>query len=372
MIWRIWIGLTVVVVVGAWVWMVPLSPPPATKTTSAVDDYRDKGLLPKAGALVISEEVGHDVFEVPPGDAEERARIIAALGRAPVGKKAGAEDKAHEIRLDDNAAGEEDHEIRLDDDEEEAGEAVASAGVVPGPRGHGAGGADVGITILAEGSAAEVAPVLDRLDVDRTVKIEMREWGYSPGHVMVEPGEVIRFVVSNAGALPHEFMLMDGVGMQAVNYRLGRADWNLLEHKAIYEVPLVMPGHSFELVAKFLKPGMWMYMCMFPYHMEHGMMGMFMTAGVSMDGMGGMGGMGGGAPPSSAEGEVEGVGVVVSVAPADGRMVLDHEAIEGYMGAMEMSYMVTPASLLDGIQAGDKVRFTIDTKKRMIVGVTVE
>ena len=37
-----------------------------------------------------------------------------------------------------------------------------------------------------------------------------------------------------------------------------------------------------------------------------------------------------------------------------------------------MSYMVTPASLLEGIQAGDKVRFTIDTKKRMIVGVTVE
>ena len=369
MIWRMWIGLTVVVVVGAWVWMVPLSPPPTTKTTSAIDDYRDKGLLPKACALVVSEEVGHDVFEVPPGDAEERARIIAALGRAPVEKKADAEDKAHEIRLDDNAAEEEDHEIRLDDDEEEAGEAVASTGEAPGRRGHGAGGADVGITILAEGSAAEVAPFLDRLDVDRTVKIEMAGWGYSPGPVLVEAGGGFRLRVSTRGALPPECMLMDGVGMQAVNYRLGRADWNLLEHKAIYEVPLVMPGHSFELVAKFLKPGMWMYMCMFPYHMEHGMMGMFMTAGVSMDGMGGMGGP---APPSSAGGEVEGVGVVVSVAPADGRVVLDHEAIEGYMGAMEMSYMVTPASLLDGIQAGDKVRFTIDTKKRMIVGVTVE
>ncbi len=132
MIWRMWIGLTVVVVVGAWVWMVPLSPPPTTKTTSAVDDYRDKGLLPKAGALVVSEEVGHDVFEVPPGDAEERARIIAALGRAPVEKKADAEDKAHEIRLDDNAAEEEDHEIRLDDDEEEAGDVTAIGKTNPG------------------------------------------------------------------------------------------------------------------------------------------------------------------------------------------------------------------------------------------------
>ena len=142
-----------------------------------------------------------------------------------------------------------------------------------------------------------------------------------------------------------------------------------MEHEALTEVPFVMPGDSFEMVVQIHKSGAWMYMCMFPYHMEHGMMGMFMTAGMSMDGMGGMGGR---APPSSAEGEVEGVGVVVSVAPADGRMVLDHEVIEGYMGAMEMSYMVTPASLLEGIQAGDKVRFTIDTKKRMIVGVTVE
>ena len=356
MLWRIWIGLTLAAMAGAWVWMVPLSPPPMTITESAVQNYRDRGLLPKAGALVVSEQAGHGVFDVPPGDAEERERIIAALGQVP----AEAPAEAH--------AEEEDHEIRLDDDEE-AGEAAAAAGGVPGPRGHGAGGADVGITILAEGSAAEVARVLDRLNVDRTVKVEMREWGYTPGHVMVEPGEVIRFMVSNAGALPHEFMLMDGVGMQSVDYRLGRADWNLREHEAIYEVPLVMPGRSFELVAKIHKAGMWMYMCMFPTHMEQGMMGMFMTAGVSMAGMAGMAGHG---PQSSAEGDVEGVGVVVSVTPGKGRLVLDHEAIEGFMGAMEMSYAVAPASLLEGIKAGDKVRFTIDTQKRMIVGVTVE
>ena len=59
------------------------------------------------------------------------------------------------------------------------------------------------MTILAEGSAAEVALVLDRLNVDRTVKVEMREWGYSPANLMVVPGEVIRFMVSNAGALPY-------------------------------------------------------------------------------------------------------------------------------------------------------------------------
>ncbi len=368
MIWRVWIVTMVVVVAGAWVWMVPLSPPPMTETISTVDGYRAMGLLPKAGALVVSEEVGHDVFEVPPGDAAERDRIIAALGQAPAEENIGEED--HEISLDDEEeeahAGEEDHEISLDDDDEESAEPVVMTEPAAAPDGHGAGSVEAGLTILAEGSTAEVAPLLGRLNVDRTIEVEMREWGYTPDHVMVEPGEVIRLKVKNAGALPHEFMLMDGVGMQAVDYRIERADWNLLEHEAIYEVPIVMPGRSFEMVAKVHRSGMWMYMCMFPYHMEQGMMGMFMTAGVSMEGMGDR------APPPAVEGEIEGIGVVVSVTPADGRVVLDHEAIEGYMGAMEMSYMVTPATLLEGLKAGDKVRFTIDTDRRMIVGVTVE
>lgn len=377
MIWRIWIVLVVVVVAGAWVWMVPLSPPPTTETISTVDAYRAMGLLPKAGALIVSEEVGHEVFEVPPGDAAERDRIMAALGQTPAEENAGddghaeeenhAEEEDHEISLDGDEeaahAEDEDHEIKLDDDEETA-ESVAMAEPAHAPNGHGAGSVAAGLTILAEGSTAEVAPLLGRINIDRTIEVEMREWGYTPDHVMVEPGEVIRLKVSNVGALPHEFMLMDGVGMQAVGYRIDRADWNLLEHRAIYEVPIVMPGRSFEMVAEIHKSGMWMYMCMFPYHMEQGMMGMFMTAGVSM------GDMGDHAPPAAAvEGGIAGIGVVVSVTPADGRVVLDHEAIEGYMGAMEMSYMVTPAALLDGLKAGDKVRFTIDPDKRAIVDV---
>jgi len=36
---------------------------------------------------------------------------------------------------------------------------------------------------------------------------------------------------------------------------------------------------------------------------------------------------------------------------------------------MVMSYMVTPATLLRGLAKGDKVRFTIDADKRVIVGI---
>jgi uncharacterized cupredoxin-like copper-binding protein len=125
----------------------------------------------------------------------------------------------------------------------------------------------------------------------RTIEIEMREWGFSPPSITVKAGEVIHFKVRNRGNLPHEFMFMPQNGMNAVNYRLERADWNLTEHEASFERAVVLPGDGFETVVKIAQPGVWMFMCMFPYHMQFGMMGMMKTEGASMGGMN-MGGMG--------------------------------------------------------------------------------
>jgi uncharacterized cupredoxin-like copper-binding protein len=141
--------------------------------------------------------------------------------------------------------------------------------------GHGGGG---GLTIMAADMAGMAS---------RTIEIEMAEWEFSNKSITVKPGEIIRFVVRNKGNMPHEFMFMQDAAMQAVDYRLERADWNLLEHEAPFEQAIVLPGDSFEVVLKIEQAGMWMYMCMFPYHMQFGMMGMMMTEGASMD-MGGM------------------------------------------------------------------------------------
>ncbi len=65
----------------------------------------------------------------------------------------------------------------------------------------------------------------------------------------------------------------------------------------------------------------------------------------------------------------EGVGVVVAVEARASRLVVDHEEIKGFMAPMVMGYMVTPATLLRGLAKGDKVRFTIDADKRVIVGI---
>ena len=67
----------------------------------------------------------------------------------------------------------------------------------------------------------------------------------------------------------------------------------------------------------------------------------------------------------------KGVGVVVATVPRAGRLIVDHEEIKGFMAAMEMSYPVTPPSLLNGLNPGDKIGFTIDAGKSAIIAIDV-
>jgi Cu/Ag efflux protein CusF len=66
---------------------------------------------------------------------------------------------------------------------------------------------------------------------------------------------------------------------------------------------------------------------------------------------------------------VGGEGTVIAVVPSSNQIVLDHKAIAGFMDAMTMGYQVNPPSLAAGIQAGDTVRFTLDTQQRAIVNL---
>lgn len=66
---------------------------------------------------------------------------------------------------------------------------------------------------------------------------------------------------------------------------------------------------------------------------------------------------------------VVGEGEVVTTVPAASQIVLDHEAIAGFMEAMTMGYRVDPPSLLTGLREGDRVRFTIDVERRAIVAI---
>ncbi len=106
--------------------------------------------------------------------------------------------------------------------------------------------------------------------------------------------------------------------------------------------------------------------CHVPTHEQFGMLGELIV---------GTGGTKEPAPPTdttvATKRLFEGVGVIVAVEPRKSRLVLTHEEIKGFMAPMvEMSFMVTPATLLQGLMAGRKVRFTVDADRRAIVAIS--
>ena len=66
---------------------------------------------------------------------------------------------------------------------------------------------------------------------------------------------------------------------------------------------------------------------------------------------------------------VVGEGKVIAVVPGSRQIVIDHKEIPGFMGAMTMGYKIDPPSLLEGLAAEDRIRFTIDTAKQAIVAI---
>jgi Cu/Ag efflux protein CusF len=75
------------------------------------------------------------------------------------------------------------------------------------------------------------------------------------------------------------------------------------------------------------------------------------------------------ASPQQSRQSVTGEGTVTAVVPERHQIVVDHEEIKGFMGAMTMGYRTDPPSLLEGLQAGDRIRFTIDTSQQTIVNI---
>jgi len=66
---------------------------------------------------------------------------------------------------------------------------------------------------------------------------------------------------------------------------------------------------------------------------------------------------------------VTGEGKIIATVPNSSQVVIEHGPIKGFMDAMTMGYQVDPPSLLQGLSVGDRVRFTIDVKKKTIVKI---
>ena len=66
---------------------------------------------------------------------------------------------------------------------------------------------------------------------------------------------------------------------------------------------------------------------------------------------------------------VEGIGKVISIDHSAGKLVIDHQAIPSYMGAMTMPYAVSMPHLLEQVKPGMDIEFTLDKKNNVIVSI---
>jgi len=201
---------------------------------SLLTGFRQEGFVPKSVDLLEDEAVEHDIFGVPPEDEAELAKAVAAMATSGMDMSGG--DSTME---------------------------------------------------MAEGTTMEMAEggLIFSEDgaFDREIDLKMTEWGFSEMNIGVKKGERIRFNIINDGQILHEFMVMQMVQMQAVAYRVERADWSLLEHEALYEKSLMLPGQKISFVMEVQENGAWMFMCMLPFHMQMGMMGQMATEGSAME-----------------------------------------------------------------------------------------
>jgi uncharacterized cupredoxin-like copper-binding protein len=123
----------------------------------------------------------------------------------------------------------------------------------------------------------------------RTVAVDMTDnMRFTPAEIAVKPGETVRFVVKNSGAIKHELVLgtpeelKEHYAMMMKMPGMEHADDNMIS---------VAPGKTGELVWRFTKAGKIDFACLQPGHYDAGMKGVVnvaQTGGVSKaDGHGG-------------------------------------------------------------------------------------
>jgi uncharacterized cupredoxin-like copper-binding protein len=229
----------------------PISQLPPSQ--SLLTGFRAKGVVPASVNLEedeTAEESG--VFEVPPQDKTMLKQIMAKAASMPAMKMEG------EAKTPMKMEGEGEMKPATED---------GNAAIVSDELKLGEGG----LIFYEDGQ------------FDREISLDMDEWKFSNMKIDVKAGERIKFTVKNKGQIPHEFMFMNTPLMSSVAYRATRADWSLIEHVALFEKALVLPGGEFTFVLKVNQPGAWRFMCMLPYHMQMGMMGQMSTPGMASD-----------------------------------------------------------------------------------------
>lgn len=156
-------------------------------------------------------------------------------------------------------------------------------GMGPGSMGHGGmgpGGMGPGGMAHHKMEATTFGEPGDPRKVSRTVTIEATEIAFNVHELKFKKGETVRFIFTNKGEQPHEFVIADtaeqarhrkmmtemagmtmhGMGMGGMHHN----DANVISTE---------PGETRELVWTFTKTGSAEFSCNYPGHAEVGMQG---------------------------------------------------------------------------------------------------
>ncbi|MFB9264059.1 cupredoxin domain-containing protein [Bradyrhizobium erythrophlei] len=104
----------------------------------------------------------------------------------------------------------------------------------------------------------------------RTVEVLLNEMDFTPARIEVARGEQIRFVLRNAGAADHEFLL--ATNEENLKHLEVMKKHPHMEHDDPNGVRLT-PKKSAEILWKFTKAGTFEYSCLIPGHRDYGMIG---------------------------------------------------------------------------------------------------
>jgi FtsP/CotA-like multicopper oxidase with cupredoxin domain/Cu/Ag efflux protein CusF len=185
-------------------------------------------------------------------------------------------------------------------------------------------------------------------------------YSFEPRVIRVKRCERVELTLDNTDSVRHDLMI-PGLGPMFTLDFTG---------PGIRTASFVTPDHDVTLP----------FHCHVPTHEEMGMRGLLVVGKGSPGTEAMIAALGGGTEKPAASGSpavapaaakhlYEGVGIVKSVDARSGRVIIDHKAIQGFMAAMTMSYLVEPASLVAPLKPGDHVHFAIDADKREIVAI---
>lgn len=109
--------------------------------------------------------------------------------------------------------------------------------------------------------------------VDRVIQVEASDrMQFNPDDWRIHPGETIRFIVTNTGQIPHEFVIdtVRGNTTHRKNMMKAMADGDMMEHDDPNAVS-VEPDETAELIWTFTETGTFEAACNLPGHYQAGM-----------------------------------------------------------------------------------------------------